>query len=69
MLYGGTLLCPWNPLVTRTSVLGLKFDGGVVMAADVLGSYGSLACFPNVSPIVRVNNSWVLLETTLISNV
>uniref|UniRef100_A0AAX7U640 Proteasome subunit beta n=1 Tax=Astatotilapia calliptera TaxID=8154 RepID=A0AAX7U640_ASTCA len=38
-----------NPMVTGTSVLGVKFTGGVVIAADMLGSYGSLARFRNIS--------------------
>lgn len=49
-----------NPMVTGTSVLGVKFDGGVVIAADMLGSYGSLARFRNISRIMRVNNTTML---------
>ncbi|XP_025214641.1 proteasome subunit beta type-4 isoform X1 [Theropithecus gelada] len=49
-----------NPMVTGTSVLGVKFEGGVVIAADMLGSYGSLARFRNISRIMRVNNSTML---------
>ena len=56
-LYGGPITRTQNPMVTGTSVLGLKFDGGVVIAADMLGSYGSLARFRNISRIMRVNNS------------
>lgn len=37
-----------SPAVTGTSVLGLKFDSGVVLAADNLASYGSLARFNDV---------------------
>ncbi|XP_072284668.1 proteasome subunit beta type-4 [Pyxicephalus adspersus] len=44
-----------NPMVTGTSVLGVKFDGGVIIAADMLGSYGSLARFRNISRIMKVN--------------
>ncbi|XP_027717836.1 proteasome subunit beta type-4 [Vombatus ursinus] len=49
-----------NPMVTGTSVLGVKFEGGVVIAADMLGSYGSLARFRNISRIMRVNNNTML---------
>ena len=37
------------PVTTGTSVLGVKFDGGVAIAADMLGSYGSLARYPGIS--------------------
>ncbi|RSH90570.1 Proteasome subunit beta type-7 [Saitozyma podzolica] len=37
-----------QPLVTGTSVLGIKFDGGVMLAADNLASYGSLARFKDI---------------------
>uniref|UniRef100_A0A8D0BD41 Proteasome subunit beta n=1 Tax=Salvator merianae TaxID=96440 RepID=A0A8D0BD41_SALMN len=49
-----------GPMVTGTSVLGIKFDGGVIIAADTLGSYGSLARFRNISRIMKVNDSTVL---------
>ncbi|XP_053134215.1 proteasome subunit beta type-4 [Hemicordylus capensis] len=49
-----------SPMVTGTSVLGVKFDGGVMIAADMLGSYGSLARFRNISRIMKVNDSTVL---------
>ncbi|KAB5581058.1 nucleophile aminohydrolase [Coniochaeta sp. 2T2.1] len=37
-----------SPIVTGTSVIALKFKDGVVMAADNLASYGSLARFTDV---------------------
>ncbi|KAM9386176.1 proteasome subunit beta type-4 [Pholidichthys leucotaenia] len=49
-----------NPMVTGTSVLGVKFSGGVVIAADMLGSYGSLARFRNISRLMKVNDSTIL---------
>ncbi|KAJ4290098.1 Proteasome subunit beta type-7 [Collariella sp. IMI 366227] len=36
------------PIVTGTSVIAIKFSDGVVMAADNLASYGSLARFTDV---------------------
>ncbi|KAK6179941.1 hypothetical protein SNE40_012186 [Patella caerulea] len=48
------------PIVTGTSVLGLKFNGGVVIAADMLGSYGSLARFRNISRLSKINDSTVI---------
>lgn len=41
-------------MVTGTSVLGVKFTGGVILAADMLGSYGSLARFRNISRLMKV---------------
>ncbi|XP_028649775.1 proteasome subunit beta type-4 isoform X1 [Erpetoichthys calabaricus] len=49
-----------NPMVTGTSVLGVKFEKGVVIAADMLGSYGSLARFRNISRLMKVNNNTIL---------
>lgn len=49
-----------SPMVTGTSVLGVKFEGGAVLAADTLGSYGSLARFRHVPRLVRVNGSTAL---------
>ncbi|KKA27629.1 hypothetical protein TD95_001737 [Thielaviopsis punctulata] len=37
-----------RPVVTGTSVIAIKFDQGVVIAADNLASYGSLARFTDV---------------------
>ncbi len=47
-------------MVTGTSVLGVKFDGGVIIAADTLGSYGSLARFRNCNRVLKVNDSTVM---------
>lgn len=43
-------------MVTGTSVLGVKFTGGVIIAADMLGSYGSLARFRNISRLMKVTS-------------
>lgn len=43
-------------MVTGTSVLGVKFSGGVIIAADMLGSYGSLARFRNISRLMKVSS-------------
>lgn len=58
---GGTdVWVPRTPMVTGTSVLGVKFEGGIVIAADMMGSYGSLARFRSISRLLRVNDSTVL---------
>jgi 20S proteasome subunit beta 7 len=43
-----------QPIVTGTSVLGLKYKDGVMLAADTLASYGSLARYKAVERICPV---------------
>lgn len=47
-------------MVTGTSVLGVKFNGGVMLAADMVGSYGSMARFRNVSRMFKVTDNIAL---------
>lgn len=49
-----------QPVVTGTSVLGLKFDGGVAFAADCLGSYGSLARFRDVRRLIPAGKNTIV---------
>mmetsp|Transcript_23694 Transcript_23694/g.59303 ORF Transcript_23694/g.59303 Transcript_23694/m.59303 type:complete len:263 (+) Transcript_23694:108-896(+) len=49
-----------QPMVTGTSVLGIRFNGGVVIAADTLGSYGSSARFRSVERVRRVGE-WTMI--------
>ena len=49
-----------QPSVTGTSVLGVKFDEGVIIAADTLGSYGSLARFRGLSRVMKINDFTVM---------
>ncbi|KAJ6510417.1 proteasome endopeptidase complex beta subunit [Mycena sanguinolenta] len=49
-----------QPIVTGTSVLGIKFKDGVMMAADNLASYGSLARFRNIQRLCPVGEHTVL---------
>ena len=44
------------PMVTGSAVIGVKYDGGVLIAADTLGSYGSMAKIRNVSRLQCVND-------------
>lgn len=46
-----------NPITTTTSLLAIKFDKGVVMSADTLGSYGSLARFRNCPRMFQANQN------------
>jgi len=43
-----------DPYVTGTSVLAIKFDGGILMTADTLASYGTLARFRSVHRIKHI---------------
>ena len=54
------LLLSRSPLVTGTSVLGIVFNGGVMIAADMLGSYGSMAMMRNMPRVFKVNNSTII---------
>lgn len=47
-------------MVTGTSVLGVTFEGGVMLAADTLGSYGSLARFRSISRVRKVTDSCIV---------
>ena len=38
----------------------MKYDGGIIVAADKLGSYGSLARFRNVERIFKATDEAVL---------
>jgi 20S proteasome subunit beta 7 len=49
-----------SPAVTGTSVLGVCYDGGVLLAADTLGSYGSLARFLSLSRLRPVGEKCVV---------
>jgi len=42
-----------SPMVTGTSILAMKFNGGVVLAADTLGSYGSLARYRSIERLSK----------------
>ncbi|GAA5969322.1 hypothetical protein JCM11641_007551 [Rhodosporidiobolus odoratus] len=46
-----------QPIVTGTSVLGLKYKDGVMLAADNLASYGSLARFKDIRRLHKVGNN------------
>ena len=43
-----------SPIVTGTTVLGLKYKGGVMLAADTLASYGNMARYKDVRRIKSV---------------
>ncbi|KAJ7074513.1 proteasome endopeptidase complex beta subunit [Mycena amicta] len=49
-----------QPIVTGTSVLAIKYKDGVMMAADNLASYGSLARFRDIQRLHPVGTSTVI---------
>ena len=49
-----------SPIVTGTSVIALKYSDGVLMAADTLGSYGSLARFTDNRRMITVHQTTLL---------
>merc|ERR1712159_314517 len=49
-----------SPIVTGTSVLGMKYDGGVLMVSDTLGSYGSMARFKGIERLKQFGDSTVV---------
>jgi len=48
-----------NPSTMGTSVIGIVYDDGVMLAADVLASYGSLARYRGVPRVLKVNDSTI----------
>ncbi|CAK9786245.1 endopeptidase [Cutaneotrichosporon oleaginosum] len=49
-----------QPLVTGTSVIGLKYADGVMLAADNLASYGSLARFRDIQRLHPLGTHTIL---------
>ncbi|KAI8363951.1 nucleophile aminohydrolase [Blakeslea trispora] len=49
-----------SPIVTGTSVLAFKYRDGIMMAADMLGSYGSLARFRDIKRLCPVGESTIV---------
>lgn len=49
-----------QPIVTGTSVLALMYKDGIMMAADTLASYGSLARFKNIQRLHAVGTSTII---------
>ncbi|XP_064556566.1 proteasome subunit beta type-4 [Drosophila montana] len=47
-------------ITTGSSVVGIKFDSGVLLAADTLVSYGSLARYQDIERVFKINNNILL---------
>jgi len=48
-----------TPVTTGTSVIAIHFDKGVMMAADLLASYGSLARYRDCPRLMKVNKNTI----------
>jgi len=48
-----------RPIVTGASILGIVYDGGVMMAADTQLSYGSMAKTMGISRLVEIDGTLV----------
>jgi len=49
-----------SPIVTGSTVIGIKYDGGIVLAADTLASYGSQARYKDFTRMKKVGNFCLL---------
>jgi len=49
-----------QPIVTGTSVLAIKYKDGIMMSADNLASYGSLARFKDIQRLHPVGNNTII---------
>ena len=49
-----------QPIVTGTTILGLKYKDGVMLAADTLASYGSMARYKDVRRIKTVGDNTII---------
>lgn len=49
-----------QPIVTGTTILGLKYKDGVMLAADTLASYGSMARYKDVNRIKTVGENTII---------
>ncbi|QLQ80026.1 hypothetical protein HG537_0D00260 [Torulaspora globosa] len=49
-----------QPIVTGTSVISMKYNNGVVIAADNMGSYGSLLRFSDIERLIPVGKNTVV---------
>mmetsp|Transcript_110848 Transcript_110848/g.238665 ORF Transcript_110848/g.238665 Transcript_110848/m.238665 type:complete len:241 (+) Transcript_110848:18-740(+) len=49
-----------QPIVTGSTVIGVKYAGGVMLASDTLASYGSLARYKDVRRIRKVGGSTLI---------
>lgn len=49
-----------QPMITGTSVIAIKYNDGIVMAADNMGSYGSLMKLDDLQRIIKIGSNSVV---------
>jgi len=49
-----------GPITTGTSIIGVQYDKGVIIAGDLLVSYGNLARYHNVDRVFQINENIIL---------
>jgi 20S proteasome subunit beta 7 len=49
-----------QPIVTGSTVIGMKYNGGVMLASDTLASYGSLARYKDVRRIQKIGDNTLI---------
>lgn len=49
-----------QPITTGTSIVAIKYDRGVMIAGDLLVSYGNLARYHNVDRVFKINENCIL---------
>lgn len=49
-----------QPIITGTSVISMKYNNGVIIAADNLGAYGSLLRFNDIERLIPVGKNTVV---------
>jgi len=49
-----------QPITTGSSVIGLKYDTGVIIAADTLVSYGKLLRYRDIDRVFKVNDHTII---------
>merc|ERR1712223_1541321 len=51
------------PITVGTSVFGLKYKDGVIIASDTMGNYGRLSRYPNLQRVNKINETTVLASS------
>jgi len=49
-----------SPVTTSTSIVAITYDKGVLIAGDLVASYGSLARYRNCPRVIKVNQNIIL---------